>query len=383
MDSEEQRAPPLPWYARDSLAQWLSTNRWYTVLVVLPTLIAALYFGLIAASRYESEARFVVRSPSSTPGIQLGNIVQGGGIVRSSDDAYIVHAYMKSRDAVRALSLKQDLVARLSRPEADFLWRYPSFFATATEEKLWQHFQSLISIDFDSSTGITTLRAQAFRPEDAQAIALGLIESAEQLINTMSARAQKETLSMATREVQRTRAAAQDALEKMTAFRKAKQLIDPSRMSSASLELIARLAYEKALTKAELDEMQSLAADSPQAKTLQRRISAYEEQIAAERKALAGTDGSLAPIIAEYERLVLERQFAERTFASAQAALDIARVDSERQKLFIERISSPSKPDYPKYPYRMLDTLGLFALTSLLFAVGRRLSADARGHAGR
>ncbi len=41
-------------------------------------------------------------------------------------------------------------------------------------------------------------------------------------------------------------------------------------------------------------------------------------------------------------------------------AHDIARVDAERQRLFIERISSPSIPDDPKYPYRLITLLAVF-----------------------
>ncbi|MEQ1710894.1 MAG: capsule biosynthesis protein, partial [Hyphomicrobium sp.] len=111
-------------------------------------------------------------------------------------------------------------------------------------------------------------------------------------------------------------------------------------------------------------------------------IAAFEEQMAVERQALAGSDSSLAPLIAEYERLSLEREFAERAFASSRTALDFARIDAERQKLFIEQISVPSRPDYPKYPYRLLSTLGVFILLSFMYAVARRLVADARGHAG-
>lgn len=382
LEAQEVVSEPPPWHAPAALKQWLREKKWYLATVIVPTLVTAIYFIFVAGDRYESEARFVVRSPSSSVTSQLTNLVQGSGIVRSADDAFIVQSYMKSRDAVRALVSSSDLLARLQRSEADVLWRYPGFLRNPTAERLWQHFQNFIQIDFDSSTGITTLRVQAFTPEDAEAISKGLLDSSERLINTMSIRAHEETLKTASKEVERARIVARETLENVTKFRNTNELIDPSRISTASLELISRLAYEKALTKAELDELKSVAADSPQTKTLMRRITAYDDQISEERKALAGSDTSLAPLIAEYERLSLERQFAERTFASAQTAYDIALVDSERQRLFIERISVPSKPDYPKYPYRLLDIASVYIVCWLLFAIARRLVSDARGHAG-
>ena len=87
-------------------------------------------------------------------------------------------------------------------------------------------------------------------------------------------------------------------------------------------------------------------------------------------------------MIAEYERLALEREFAERAFGSAQTALDMARIDGERQRLFVERISTPALADYPKYPYRLLSILAVFAVAQMLYAIARRLATDTRAHAG-
>lgn len=373
----------LPWYSWPVQRARLFKKRWYLTLVVVPTVVSAIYLLFIAANRYESEARFVVRSPNTSAASQITNLVQGTGIVLSSDDAYIVHEYMKSRDAVRALITDFDLMARLQRPEADLLWQYPGALFRHSLERLWRHFQSFIAIDFDTSTGITTLRVQGFRPDDARLIAEALVERAERLINTMSERAHRDSIRAASEEVERTREQARATLISMREFRRTHELIDPNRTSAVALETITRLALEIAKSNAELAEMRSQAADSPQARSLVQRIAAYEEQIRKERLAMAGADTSLAPLIAEFERLTLEREFAERAFASAQNALDVARVEAERQRLFIERISQPASPDYPKYPYRISWTLAIFALTSILFSIGRRIVTDTRSHASR
>ena len=38
-------------------------NRLFLLIVMLPTFVATIYYGLIAADVYISESRFVVRSP--------------------------------------------------------------------------------------------------------------------------------------------------------------------------------------------------------------------------------------------------------------------------------------------------------------------------------
>ena len=248
---------------------------------------------------------------------------------------------------------------------------------------MWKHFNQFLTIDYDQTTGISILRVQAFRPDDAKIIAEVLLRSAETLVNHISARAQGDAVSTAQRTVDDSRLSAQDAVNKITEFRKKNRLIDPGKISASALDTITQLSLDIAKTKAELAELTSSSPDSPQATSLQRRIAAINEQIAQERRLLAGSDQSLAPLMAEYEMLTLNREFAERTFASAQSALEMARIEASRQQIFLENISAPTAPDYPIYPRRLLLLIGVFALCSLAYAIGRKLVLEVLAHAER
>ena len=148
-----------------------------------------------------------------------------------------------------------------------------------------------------------------------------------------------------------------------------------------ALETILRLTLEAALTNAQIAEVEKAAPNSPQAGSLRQRVVALEGQVRKERERLAGDDASLAPLIAEYERLMLERELAEKTFASALTLLEAARADSQRQGLFLERISSPIPPDHPRYPYGLLGILATLAVTSIVYSIGRNLISDTMMHA--
>jgi capsular polysaccharide transport system permease protein len=352
----------------------------FLVVVVAPTLAAAIFYGLVAADRYEAASQFVIRSPSHTATSQLASLVQGSTIIRSSDDAFIVQAYLASRDIVRRLVDTADLRARLARPEADFLWRYPSPFLAHNEERLYKHMLNMASVDYDFSTGITTLKVQAFRPDDAKELAEAMLVSSEDFINRLSDRAQTDAISAAEREVEHARALAREAQAKVTAYRNKTGMIDPSRVSAAGLETLTRQALEGAQTSVQIAEIDKSSPQSAQIAILRRRKSALDDQIHQEQMRLAGSSVSLAPLIAEYERLVLERTFSERTFSSALSALEAARLDSERQKLFLERISNPSAPDYPQYPRRWFGVLAVLAVSSAIYWIGRMLLGDVREH---
>jgi capsular polysaccharide transport system permease protein len=198
--------PPLPWYRRHALV---------LALFVLPMMIATLYYGLIAADQYASEARFVVRSLSSGGGIaSLGLGASGSnntpmvasnqGLGRAtSDDTYSVNEYIRSRDAVDRLERDDDLRAILARPEGDFINRYPNLWTRNNKETLYRHYRKLVDVEVQSDSGISVLEVRAFQPEDAQALARALLAHAEELVNKLNLRAREDAVKFASEVVQK------------------------------------------------------------------------------------------------------------------------------------------------------------------------------------
>lgn len=353
----------------------------FLIFVIGPVLLSAIYFFGMAADRYETQAQYVVRTANAPSAGALQNIVQGGGVIRSADDAYITHAYIQSRDAMKELLKRVDLLSMLGRPGLDFLWRYPSPFGYHSDERLYKRLQSHVSVVFDRTTGITTLKVQAFTPEDSRAIAQTLLENAEQLVNRLSERGRQDAVASAELEVTSSRNSAIAAQARITQFRSRNSVVDPGKVSTSSQETIARLALESAQIGAQLRATQRASPNSPQIETEKVRIAALEEQIMKERQRLAGEDASLAPLIAEYESLMLERQLMEQTFGSNLTALEAARTDSLRQRLFLDQIAAPYTPDYAAYPYRLANIAAIFAIAWTVFALLRRFYNDAKAHA--
>jgi capsular polysaccharide transport system permease protein len=61
--------------ARGFFTRIKKLNRLFLLTVVLPTLIAVLYFGFIASDVYLSESRFVVRTPTACINTSMKNNV--------------------------------------------------------------------------------------------------------------------------------------------------------------------------------------------------------------------------------------------------------------------------------------------------------------------
>jgi len=157
----------------------------------------------------------------------------------------------------------------------------------------------------------------------------------------------------------------------LTDFRTRETVIDPAQLSSTVLTTIGALSLQLVDTAAELDVTERASPNSPQIGPLRGRVRAFQAQIDHERATLAGSDMSLAPKIANYERLTLRRDFAERSFISAMNLMEAAQLDVLRQQEYLETVVAPGLPDKARYPYRVLWTLVTFAAGLLLFVLFR------------
>jgi capsular polysaccharide transport system permease protein len=352
----------------------------FLLVVVLPTLIAAIYFLAIASPRYVSEAQFVVRGSEQSTGGGLGVMLQGVGVSSGSTDAFAVHEYIKSRDGLRGLMERYDMSAVLGPRGVDVFSRFPRPWEADTFEGMHKGFQRFITVGYDSATGISVLRVEAFRPQDSQAVAEALLESGEGLVNRLNERAAADAVADSIRA--RSEAEARLALsqQQLTAFRNREQFVDPSLVAAESSRLIGELLSTVAVLRAERSQIVAETPASPQLPIIDGRIRAYEAQIVAERAKIAGDAGSLAPRIGVYEELMLARELANREVAAATAAVINAEQQARRQKLYLDRVVNPNLPETSIEPRRLLSILAVFASAMLAYGIGWLLWAGLREH---
>lgn len=356
---------------------------WLVALLLSPTLISIVYFGLIASNRYVSEASFVVRTASKpVGGSGLAALLQMTGLSRSQDDAFSVHEFITSRDAIVALKEKVPLQDIYARPEADFVSRFPSIFYGDTLEEFHRYFQWMVSVSYIGTSGISVLRIEAFRPDDAHLVASTLLDMSEQLVNRMNARMQSDAIKVAVDEVERSQHRLVEAQIAITQFRNKEMMLDPIGSSVAIAELISRLSQNLAETQTQMTELNRGASQNPALLSLQRRAEALTQQIERERSRISNATDGLANKVIAYERLALDREFAQKTLAQANAALDTARLEARRQQLYLERVVQPNLPDYPTMPRSIRSIVTVAAINFLALLIGWLIYSGIREHAG-
>jgi capsular polysaccharide transport system permease protein len=126
--------------------------------------------------------------------------------------------------------------------------------------------------------------------------------------------------------------------------------------------------------------------DNPALQNTRNRIQALERQIATDRS--RHTDATtnlgsavLARQLAAYERLMLEREFADKQLASATASLEMARVEAQRQQLYLSRIVQPNLAVYALYPRSFTTTASILLGLAIAYGIGWLLIVGMREHA--
>lgn len=362
-----------------------SSPRWgfklpigFLIVVVLPTFFAAIYFLLIASPRYVSEARFVVRSPANEQPSTLGMALSGVGLSTGTSDAFAVHEYLQSRDGLAEIDKALKLRGMYEGPGIDPFSRLPGPFQNQSFEVFHKGFNRYVTVGYDSASGISTLRVEAFKASDAQKINQALLQAGEQLVNRLNERAANNAVAETRRSVMENQARLLEAQNRLTAFRNAEGFIDPARTAQVANDLIGELTVQLATLRAERAQIAADAPDSPQIPMLDSRIRAYAQQVALEQSKIVGDADSLASKISTYERLALEREFADKLLAQATATLASAQADARRQRLYLDQIVRPNLPDEPTQPKRFLSILAVLASSLVVYSLGMLVWAGLR-----
>ena len=347
----------------------------FILLVVAPVLVAAWYLWGRAADQYASYLGFTVRTEElSSPVDILGGLtsLSGGG----SSDTDVLYEYIRSRELVSRIDAELDLHAIFSRAyERDPVF---AFKPAGPIEELVEYWRDMIRVDYDATTHLMDVRVLAFTPEDAQAIARLIFEESSRVINELSAIAREDTTRYAREDLEQAVERLKGAREALTAFRSRYQIADLQTDIQAQMGLLSTLQQQLAAALIELDLLgETTPEGDPRLEQVRRRISVIESRIAQERgkfgtagigrdsEAVPGRDEGYATLIGDFERLSVDREFAEQTYIAALASYDKVRGEALRQSRYLAAYVKPTLAQSAEYPQRWV-LVGVVALFCLM-----------------
>ena len=358
----------------------LRLGRNFLLWVVLPTLFSVVYYGFFASDFYQSEARYSIQSVDGKASVSLDSLfgeLPGGG---SDKDALAVRDYMLSRDVLRRLDQDHRFIGHYQAGSIDWLSRLGS---DDTFEQAYEYYLSKVDVVYDNQSGVSMLTVRALSADKAAEYTRAILGYGEEMVNRLSDRARQDRMEFARREVADGEARLARARGAILSLQRAGEEINPAESASAVLAIRSELETELAKTRAELGAMKSfMQPNAHKVVSLEQKVKSLQEQIENENRRLVDPSRrGLSAVIAEFEPLLIEKEFAEKAYESALTSLELARTEAAQQHRYLAVIVSPSKPDEATHPERFIAVLTVFFISLAVFGIASLLIAAIREHA--
>lgn len=329
----------------------------FLVCVIVPSIASGIYLWAVAMDQYASRVGFSVRrEDAGSPTDMLRGLTSFSG--SSSSDTDILFEYLRSQRLVSEMDGDIGLRDRWSKYPSDPIF---SLEGDASIEELMKYWTKMVRVSYSKGTGLIEVEVRAFAAEDATLIAQTLFAKSSQMINDLTAVARQDSIRFTKVELTDAEDRLRQARETLTRFRNVNRIVDPQLDIRNQSGLLAKLQDQKASALIELDLLRKTARDGdPRIEQAQLRLEVIEERIAQERLELGGSgqmqrsaDQGFADLIGEYERLVVDREFAQETYISARAAHDSALSEATRKSRYLAAYMEPTRAQTAAYPERV------------------------------
>jgi len=349
---------------------------------VVASLLAALYWGIIASDRYVSEAHVVIQRTDQAggDGSKMGSLLGGLSGSGSASEQLLLRDHLQSVDMLAKLDAKLNLRAHYSDSRRDLISRM--WFTDAALEWFHRHYLSRVNVEFDDYSGILVIKAQGYDPKTAHAIAPMLVEEGERFMNAMGHRLAQEQVAFLEKEVAQLNQRVIQTRQTLLGFQNQYGLISPESTALNFAGIVSRLETQHTELHTRRAAMLGyLMPDSPAIVELNQQIAAVEQQLVREKARLTSpNDKTLNRTVEEYQRLQLTAEFALEVYKTALAGLEKGRIEATRTLKKVAVLQSAFEPQYPIEPRRVYNTV-VFILGALLIAgIVHLIAAIIRDH---
>lgn len=329
----------------------------FVVMVLVPMVCVGGYLYLFAKDQFVSDVGFTVRREEAP---LVSSLISSLGQVSSasSTDSDILFEFVRSQELVQRVDAQLDLrgiYAKFSDEDPVF-----GLQDNAMIEDLVTYWQRMVKVSYAPGTGLLELEVRAFDAATAHQIAELIFSESSAMINELSSIARDDATRYARADLVRAETDLKGIRETLTRFRLRTQIVDPQAAIQGQMGLLISLQQQLGEALIELDLLgQSTRAGDPRMTQLNSRISAIQARISQEREQF-GQGGDVAggqnyaTVVAEFERLIVDREFAEQKYASALANFDRAVTEAQRQSRYLAAYVGPTLAESPKHPRRIL-----------------------------
>lgn len=368
LQSHRWRPNLLGWLKRGSLLQ----------LILVPVILAGVYFFAVARDRYAVESSYVVRRAADDG--TLGGGTTGGlaGLLsgpsqNSLEDARYLRTYLTSPQVLEDLLKSYNFDAAYARIPPDLMAGLPK---GADRQDRLKFFRKQVQVQLDEVSGVITLTTVGLSPKAAYELNNFLLQQSEQFVNRLNQRIGEAQLKFARGELASSKAQLEKAKQRLLAFQSSTEVIDPKIEAGIVANSVGGLEMKLADLKLQRFtlEQQFKSKDEPELLAVQDQIEELQRLIHDERKGLVSREGTgrnlnrKAADILQYQSAV---DFATDLYRTALVSAEKARLDTQRQQKFMAILSAPLMPDSPAFNWRLRGFFTVAALALVSLSLGK------------
>lgn len=348
------------------------------LFVMAPALLATGYFTFYATPMYATYTEMVIQKPDA------GNGGAGIGLLAAfpqatTQESASVQGFLSSRAAMLELMRTQGFKASLADPGIDLIQRLPE---GASNEDAYRRYAKRVRIGFDPNDNVVKMEVIAPEPDQALRYANALIALAEAQVDRMSQRLRADRMRGARESQNAAEARLAEAQAKVLRLQRERGVLSADLEASTQMAQIAALQsalLEKRLQLAELGD--NARPNATRSDVLENSIARLQAMIEELRGGLTEGDAasaSLARVGAELLAAQAELDLRREMLAQSVQLLEAARIEANRQSIYLATSVAPVLPDEAAYPKALQNSAlaflilaGVYLMVSLTFSVLR------------
>ena len=366
---------------RDRIARFVRFRRRVALYIGLPTLLAIIYYGLIATNYYEANAAFIVQSNESNFTPSITGLIDVGPVSGTAQESYAVREFILSRE----LMFKLENEHGFSEHYKGRIWSPSELFdAIFTGTQLYDLYSRKVKVALDPADGILRLSVLARTPQDAKRFAAAIIAYSEEMVNGLSQRIIDGQLAFARSEVEDAKLSLQAARRQLVDIQLKRGELNPLETATGVYSLIGEL--EKQLLEAETQRsvlLSTTRADAPQVRALATKISALRRQLKDAKARLIDDKeqkGTIGAAVTDVEYAKVDLDIAQQVWTAALQRLETAAAKANQQQRYLSTVVAPSLEEDSTEPSFFMNVLLILVLSIIGFSMITLFGAAVKEH---
>jgi capsular polysaccharide transport system permease protein len=333
------------------------------LILLLPTIIAAFYYFLVASDVYVSQSKFSVYDNKEAAKFENIPIVTNNNI----EDLLLVKEYAESKEMLDKLENGIKISEIFRNKSADIISKLKQ---NPNQEEFLEYFRSMIEISIYQDAKLITLKAKAFSAEDSKKINEAMTEFSEEFINSLLSNVEMDKVKRAEQMLKKAEDEMVSVQNKLANFRNKSNVYDPKFELENKFELVKGLVSKKVEIAVKKQELEGVYDNNFYKKNLlNKQTDEINKQLEELTKSMVSYDSMEGKILKKFETLKFSEEFAKRRYEVALTNLEETYKGLETQDKYVVRIENPILPDYADEPARFFQIFKIFFISVAIIGI--------------